>query len=136
MEPVSLSVTTIATLLLTKALEKTGEALGEKALNQFGTQISKLKQVLQRKSPDTATTIETVAQQPNLAEVNPGVYSSQALAERLQNLANSDSEIAEAVKSVADAVYANPQSVQSLTNIANKIGVVAPGSVFTGDLNF
>ena len=132
MEPISLTASAIATLLLTKAVEKTGEELGEKALNQVG----RLKQLLQRKSPDTATAISTVTQQPELAKVNPNDYGTQVLAQRLQSIANADPEIAEAVRSVADSVYAQPQSMQNLTNIANQIGVVAPGSVFTGDFKF
>jgi hypothetical protein len=132
MEPISLSASAIVTLLLTKALEKTGETIGEKALNQVG----RLKSLIQRKSPSTATTIEAVAKQPDLAKANPSEYGVETLAKRLKSLADDDLEISEAMKSVADTIHAQPQSVQqSLVNIAEKIGIVAPGSVFTGDIN-
>jgi hypothetical protein len=118
-------------LVLTKAIEKTGETLGEKALEQGG----KLMQLLKRKSPDTASAIEVAAQNPELVEHKPEEYSTPVLVEKVQKAAKLDPEIAEAVQSVANAVNAQPQSIQSVTNIAHKIGVVAPGSVFTGDIN-
>ena len=131
MEPISLTAGAIATLVLTKAIEKTGETLGEKALEQGG----KLMQLLKRKSPDTASAIEVAAQNPELVEHKPEEYSAPVLVEKVQKAAKLDPEIAEAVQSVANAVNAQPQSIQSVTNIAHKIGVVAPGSVFTGDIN-
>lgn len=54
MEPVTLIAAAIATLVITKAFEKTGEILGEKALEQGGNLLSLLK----RKAPTTATAIE------------------------------------------------------------------------------
>ncbi|MBE9130205.1 MULTISPECIES: hypothetical protein [unclassified Coleofasciculus] len=36
MDPITLSATAIATLVITKAFEKSGEVLGEKALEQSG----------------------------------------------------------------------------------------------------
>ena len=95
MEPISLSVIfPVVTLFLTKALEKTGEIFGEKAVKQFSE------------------------------------YGVEALALRLQKIASADPEIAEAIISLANTVIAQPQSVQTLSNIANKIGIIAPGSVF------
>ena len=126
MEPISLSVILpVATLFLTKAFEKTGEIFGEQAVKQVG----KLKQLLQRKSPETATAIEIVMQQPELAEANPSKYGVQALAERLQKIASTDPEVAEAITSLANMVNAQPPSVQqNLTNIVGDVGVNAPGS--------
>lgn len=127
MEPISLSVIfPVVTLFLTKALEKTGEIFGEKAVKQFG----KLEQLLHRKSPETFTAIESAMRQPELAKANPSEYGVEALALRLQKIASADPEIAEAIISLANTVIAQPQSVQTLSNIANKIGIIAPGSVF------
>ena len=128
MEHISLSVILpVATLFLTKAFEKTGEIFGEQAVKQVG----KLKQLLQRKSPETATAIETVTRQPELAEANPSKYGVQALAERLQKIASADPEIAEALISLANMVNAQPQSVQqNLTNMAGNVGVNAPNGTF------
>jgi len=128
MEPISLSVILpVATLFLTKALEKTGEIFGEKAVKQVG----KLKQLLQRNAPETATAIETVTRHPELAEANPSQYGAQALAARLQKIASADPEVAEAITSLANMVNAQPQSVQqNLTNIVGNVGVNAPDSTF------
>ncbi len=132
MEPISLSAAAIATLLLTKALEKTGETIGEKGLELVG----KLRQLLKRKSPEIAATIEAVTQTPTLAEANPEKYSTQVLVEQLQKIASADPEIEAAITLIAKTINAQPQNMQqNLTTIANKIGVVAPGSVFTGDFN-
>ncbi|MEG4272511.1 MULTISPECIES: hypothetical protein [unclassified Microcoleus] len=57
----------IATLVLTKAIEKKGEILGEKVLEKG----SHLMQLLKRKSPDTARAIELVGQHPELVEQQP-----------------------------------------------------------------
>ena len=135
MEPISLSVAalTAVNVLSTKALGKIGEAFGQKTVEQVG----KLKQLLQRKSPETATAIETVTQQPELAEANPSEYGAKALAERLQKIAGADPEIAEAITSLASMVNVQTQSgQQNLINFANKIGIVASNSVITGDINF
>jgi hypothetical protein len=50
MEPVTLTAAAIATLVITKAIEKTGEVLGEKTLEAGG----KLFSLLKRKQPETA----------------------------------------------------------------------------------
>lgn len=130
MEPISTTV--IATLLLTKAVEKIGEEFGEMALHQVG----RLRQLIQRKDPDTAIAIHTVTQRPELSESKPAEYGMQALAQRLQLVANADPEISEAMKSVASTVQERPQSVQNLLNTNINRGIIAPGGVFTGDINF
>ncbi|MEH2272809.1 MAG: hypothetical protein V7K68_31035 [Nostoc sp.] len=43
MEPVTLTAAWIATLVITKAFEKTGEILGEKALEQSGNLLDLLQ---------------------------------------------------------------------------------------------
>lgn len=129
MEPISLSVAalTAVNVLSTKALGKIGETFGQKIVEQVG----KLKQLLQRKSPETASAIETVTQQPELAEVNPSEYGAKALAERLEKIAGADPEIAEAITSLANTVNIQPQSVQqNITNIADNVGVNALDSTF------
>jgi hypothetical protein len=129
MEPVTLTAAAIATLVFTKAGEKVGEKLGEKVVEQTG----KLMEVLKRKSPDTASAIEVVQKNPELAQKVPSEYSVKVLAEKIETLAQKDSEIREALQGITNEVNAQPQSIQSITNIAEKIGLVAPGSVFTGN---
>ncbi len=131
MEPISLSVAalTAVTVLSTKALGKIGEVFGEKVLERVG----KLKQLLQRKSPEIATAIETATQQPELAEANPSEYGAKALAERLQKIAGADPEIAEAIISLANTVDVQPRSVQqNNTHISGNVGVNAP----SGTVNY
>ncbi len=126
MEPISLSVAalTAVNVLSTKALGKIGEAFGQKTVEHVG----KLKQLLQRKSPETATAIETVTKQPELAEVTPSEYGAKALAERIEKIAEADPEIAEAITSLANTVNVQSQSVQqNNTTITGNVGVNAPG---------
>jgi len=107
----------IATLVLTKAIEKGGEILGEKVLEKGG----QLMQLLKRKSPDTASAIELAAQHPELVERQPEDYGQAVLVEKVESAAKSDSEIALAVQALADAVKSQPQTSQNITNMAEKI---------------
>ena len=109
----------IATLVLTKAIEKTGETLGEKVMEKGG----KLMQLLKRKSPDTASAIEVAAQHPELVEQQPEDYGEVILVEKVESAANSDSEIAAAVQALADAV----KSQVPATTIENWKGINIKG---------
>lgn len=123
----------IATLVLTKAIEKAGETLGEKVMEKGG----KLMQLLKRKSPDTASAIEVAAQHPELVEQQPEDYGEAVLVEKVESAAKSDSEIAEAIQALADAVKSQPQTSQSITNIAEKIyGNIQGGSIQNLTQNF
>jgi hypothetical protein len=122
MDVTMFSATWIATLVITKAFEKTGEVLGEKALEQGG----KLMQLLKRKSPDTARAIEVAAQNPKLPEQQQDNY--EILVERVKLAAKADPEIAVAVQALADVVKSQQPIIQKNINIAeNNRGNVAPG---------
>lgn len=129
-EPISLTAVAIATLALTKAFEKTVETLTDKGLEQV---INKLSELLKSRNQDTARAIEMVKKNPELAQQQPENYGFPALIKKLE-MAAKDPEIASAIKDVADAVKAQPQSIQSI--VTEKIGVVASGSFFTGDFHF
>jgi hypothetical protein len=119
----------IATLVLTKALEKAGETLGEKVMEKGG----KLMQLLKRKSPDTASAIEVAAQHPELVEQQPEDYGEAVLVEKVESAANSDSEIAAAVQALADAV----KSQVPATTIENWKGInIKGGSPTINNPNF
>ncbi|WP_196509832.1 hypothetical protein [Nostoc sp. NZL] len=109
MEPVTLTAAWIATLVITKAFEKTGEILGEKALEQGGNLLSLLK----RKAPTTATAIE-------LAQAQPLDYGKASLVEQVEEAVKKDPEIAQAVKDVADTVKSQPSIIQNFTNTVDK----------------
>jgi hypothetical protein len=119
MEPMSLTAGALVTLVLTKAFEKTGEVLGEKALEQGG----KLMQLLRHKSPDTASAMEVVAQRPELVEQQPEIYGEAVLVEKIESAAKSDPEIAAAVQALADAVKAQLR----ITTIENWQGINIKG---------
>lgn len=130
MEPL-LTAGAIATLVLTKALEKVGEKFGEQAMEQAG----KLMNLLKAKSPETAGKIERVTQQPELAQQQPEVYSLPVIAKQIEQVAATDSEVDKLVQGMASMINAQPQNAQNIiTTNAQKVGVVAPGSVF-GDIN-
>ena len=127
-DPISLSVEALATLVLTKALEKTGETLGEKTLEQVG----KLIKLLRRKSPETASAIEKVAEQPQLAEQQPEDYGQAVLVAQVQEAAGADDEIAEAVRALAEAVQAQPATIQNFEKLA---GIVQQGNTIHNQSN-
>jgi hypothetical protein len=119
----------IATLVLTKAIEKAGETLGEKVMEKGG----KLMQLLKRKSPDTASAIEVAAQHPELVEQQPEDYGEAVLVEKVESAANSDSEIAAAVQALADAVKEQTPA----TTIENWKGInIKGGSQTINNPNF
>src|SRR6478672_9373691 len=115
MEPLSLTAGAIATLVLTKALEKSGEKLGEKVMELGGDLMVKL----QRKSPHTASAIQKVADNPQLAEQQPEIYSLPVLAKQVE-AASVDPEIGQAVQAVANTVNTQMQNSQNFTTIAQK----------------
>jgi hypothetical protein len=91
MEPASLTAAAIATLVITKAFEKTGEIVGEKVW-QEGEQLLSL---LKRKEPSTASAIE-------LTQALPLDYSrAYLIGQQVEEAAQKDPEIAEAVEAVA-----------------------------------
>ncbi|NER35972.1 MAG: hypothetical protein F6J93_18615 [Oscillatoria sp. SIO1A7] len=121
-DPISLTVETLAGLVLTKTLEKGGPTLGKKALEQGG----KLIKLLRRKSPETASAIEKVAEQPELAEQLPEEYGQAVLVAKVEDAAQVDSEIAEAVRALSEAVQAQPATIQNSgqTKIVNQASTI------------
>lgn len=101
----SLTAAAIAILVLTKAFERTGEILGEKALEQGG----KLLSLLKRKEPNTAEAIEQ-------AQTQPLDYGQAYLVGQVEEAANKDPEIAQAVEALADTVKSQPSIIQNFTN--------------------
>ncbi len=123
MEPVELTAAAIGTLFLTKALEKTGEKLGEEAFKQGG----KLLQLLNRKSPETVNAIEKVVQNPELAEQQPQDYGVAVLVEKVEEAAKADPEVAAALRDWTNIVQSQGSTIQNFTKLAEKIGVVVQG---------
>ncbi|MGV0024333.1 hypothetical protein [Phormidesmis priestleyi] len=105
MEP--LSIAAIATLVLNKGFEEVGKNLGAKALEQGG----KLAKLLRSKLPKQSEAI--------VAAESPEAMSQAVL--EVETVAQSDSELADAVRAMAEAIRSQPQGVQQFTNIIGKV---------------
>ena len=130
MEPLSSAAIVVSSLIATKALEKTGEKLGE----SFTNQISKLLNLSSRKA---LPKIQQIQKEPEKAQYEEAVTE-------LELAANSDAELRSAVYNMADVVRRDPELlkkiqsmalliksehnlVQNQTKLAEKIGVVLQG---------
>lgn len=122
-DPVSLSAGAIAVLVATKAFEKTGEKLSESTWNL----VSKFLGSLKRKDPATATAIEKVAQQPELADQQPDDFGTAVLIDKVQEAAIDDLEVRQDVQAIADAIQSQPGTLVNMTKLAEKIGVLVQG---------
>lgn len=134
-EPVTtLTAAAIATMIATKAFEKTGEKIAE----AVGGLIPKFLSALRRKDPKTADAIATVAQQPELAEQQPEIYATSALVAKVEAVAQEDAEIRQVAQEIQTAVQAQPGAIVNLTQLAEKIGVVNQGTIVdqTNNLSF
>ncbi|MFB8792197.1 MAG: hypothetical protein U7123_25960 [Potamolinea sp.] len=123
-DPVSLSVGAVAVLVATKAFEKTGEKLSESTWNL----VSKFLSSLRRRDPATATAIEKVAQQPELAQQQPDDFGIAVLINKVEESVENDQEIAQAAQSIADALRSQlGTKVFNSTKLAEQIAVVVQG---------
>jgi hypothetical protein len=122
-DPVSLSAGAIAVLVSTKALEKTGEKLSESTWNL----VAKFLTFLRRRDPTTAKAIESLSQNPALADQQPENYSIPVLVCRVEEAAEEDLDIQQTLQALVDAVQFEPGAVVNMTKLAEKIGVVVQG---------
>ncbi len=132
MEPTSLTAAAIATLVATKAFEKTGEKITEgvwKLAENF------LK-ALQRKDKGSATAIEKVAQNPDLTVQQPNEYGLDVLTSRVEEAMREDKEIQLAAQAIQTAIQAQPGATVKAILLAEKIGVVNNGPVTNQTNNF
>jgi hypothetical protein len=104
MEPISLTAGAIATLVVTKAFEKSGEVLGEKALEQSG----KLVKLIKEKFPKTSEKLALVPENPE--------YLGEAVLE-VETAAKQDDEVKATVEAIANAVKSQPKYNQMIKNI-------------------
>ena len=124
MEPVTITAGAIATLVLVKASEQAGEKLGQLVVEKAG----KLLSLLKSKSPSTATAIELSQQQPldyskavrELQEATEDPEVAKAVKE-VDTAVGKDAKLAEAVKSLTNALQSQPPSVQNFGKIAEEI---------------
>lgn len=128
-EPISATV--IATLIATKAFEKTGDKLGE----GVWVLVSKFLSTLKRKDPATAVAIEQVAQTPALAEQQAQTYGTATLMAKVEEAAKTDVEVQQAAAAIQTAVQAQPGAIVNLTKLAEKIVSVNQGTIDTQNIN-
>lgn len=119
MEPLTTAAIAIGTVVATKALEKTGEKVGEALWDKTG----KFLVTLKKQSPHTVTAIEKAPEQPldygkavveveSAAKANPEVnQAAQDLALLTEN--NPPSNLAEILKEIKAAVEKSQQSYPS-----------------------
>ncbi|MBD2774303.1 hypothetical protein [Iningainema tapete] len=112
MEPLTAGAIAFLYLLMDKTLDKTGYAIIDQAFEQGG----KLLQLLKRKSPETGSAIERVAQHPELAQQRPDDYGEAVLVEKVEKEAYADPEIRAYVEALAQTVKSQPQINKVIEN--------------------
>lgn len=129
MEPLTLTAvgTAIVTVLATKALEKTGENLGDAVTKGVG----KFWSLLKHESPDTASAIELVPEQPldygqAMVEVQSAADRNEEFKQILIQLlaaaqADPNPRLAQYRQAVADTLQSQKPTVQNLAKLAEKI---------------
>lgn len=113
-----LTAATIATLVATKALEKTGEKISEAIWNL----VNRFLVAVRKKDVDTAIAIETAAQSPQLSK-----QQTKELAAKVEALAADDPDIRHAAQAIQSAIEAQTGAVINMTKLADKIGVLNQG---------
>jgi len=127
MEPLTTAAIAIGSIIATKALEKTGEKVGEALWDETG----KFLVTLKKHSPHTVAAIEKAPEQP--------LDYGKALLE-VESAAKANPEVAQAAQELAAAAKAEPNpklaeilAMPNLEKLADKIGqVVMPGG--TGNI--
>ncbi|MEA5514842.1 hypothetical protein [Nodularia sp. UHCC 0506] len=127
MEPLTTAAIAIGSVVATKALEKTGEKVGEVLWDKTGQFLVKLR----KHFPQTVIAIEKAPEQP--------LDYGKALIE-VESAAQADPEVAQAAQELAAAAKAEPNpkfaeilAMPNLQKLADKIGqVVMPGG--TGNI--
>ncbi|MEW6492865.1 MAG: hypothetical protein AB1589_10205 [Cyanobacteriota bacterium] len=111
MKSTSLTAEAIATLVTAKAVEKTGGIFDTNVREQG----DRLLHLLKERFPTTATEIELTEQEP--LNGDQAVYIEQ----QVEAAAKADSEVAQTVQAIANAVRSQPDSMEKITTLAKEI---------------
>lgn len=117
MEPLSTAAIAVATLILKKAFEKTGEKLGEAVSHQA----AELLQLIQRKN---------LPQSNAIAQVDQPIDAGQAVLE-LDAATKSDPELEQSVANLAGAVQAEPTLAAAIPAYAEALQKAQPATIQT-----
>jgi hypothetical protein len=136
MEPLSSAAIAVATLLLTKMLEKTGENIGDVVSSQVG----ELWQFIKRK-PLTQSTVIEQGDQPvdfgqAVLEIESAATTDLELAQAVDQLAaivKADPTLLDRVQTTAESVKQEPTLIQNNVKLAEKIGMVVQGGTVNLD---
>ncbi len=127
MEPLTTAAIAIGSVIATKALEKTGENVGQALWDKTGEFLVTLK----KHSPHTVVAIEKAPEQP--LDYGKAELEVQSAAQANPEVAQAAQELAAAAKAETNPKFAEILATPNLQKLADKIGmVVMPGG--TGNI--
>jgi hypothetical protein len=138
MEPFTTAAIAIGSVVATKALEKTGEKVGETLWQQTGNFLNSLK----KESPDTVTAIEKAPGQPldygkAVLEIEAAAKANPEVAQRMQELV-AMVETEPLLKDLVNSIKSQTQQTTVINSqkLAEQIKNVFQGNTFTGPVTF
>ena len=135
MDPLTAAVITVSSIIVTKALEKTGEKVGEKVWEKMGKFLTFLKQV----SPQTVTAIEKAPEEP--LDYGKAILEVESVAKTSPELSQIMSELVKAIEAepsfkelVNNTVKSQSQQASVINNqkLADSINNVFQGNTIIG----
>ncbi|QIR39268.1 hypothetical protein HCG51_22855 [Tolypothrix sp. PCC 7910] len=144
MEPLTTAAIAIGSVIATKALEKTGENVGQALWDKTGEFLVTLK----KHSPQTVVAIEKAPDQPldygkAVLEVESAAKANPELAQAAQELATAakaepNPNFIQLIQQQADNLKSQPQQPNTINyqNVADEIKNVFQGSIFNGPVTF
>ncbi|MBD2338797.1 hypothetical protein H6G64_17625 [Calothrix sp. FACHB-156] len=144
MEPLTTAAIAIGATIATKALEKTGENVGQAVWDKTGEFIVKLR----KHSPQTVVAIEKAPTEPldygkAVLEVESATQANPELAQAAQELATAakaetNANFIQLIQQLADNLKSQPQQPNIINNqkLADEIKNVFQGSIFNAPVNF
>ncbi|MBD2415136.1 hypothetical protein FACHB389_02405 [Nostoc calcicola FACHB-389] len=123
MEPLSTAAIAIGTVIATKALEKTGEKVGEALWDKTEQFLVTLK----KHSPHTITALEKVPEQP--LDYGKAVVEVEAAARENPEVNQAMKEVAVAAKAETNPEIAEIVNMPNLQKLADKIVNYAQGNI-------
>jgi hypothetical protein len=118
MEPLSTAAIAIGTVIATKALEKTGENVGEALWNN----VSNFLVTLNKHSPQTVVAIEKAPEQP--LDYGKAVIDVESAAKASPEVNQAVQELAAAAKAETNSKFTEIIATPNLQKLADKIGQV------------